>query len=53
MGAALATAALDLGHQVTVISGPVEVEYDPRARVLPVTTTEEMLAVAQREFPNL
>lgn len=50
MGAALARAALELGHQVTIVSGPVEVQYPAGARVLPVVSTEEMLEVASREF---
>lgn len=43
MGASLAQAALDLGHQVTVVSGPVSVDYPPQAKVVWVTTTQEML----------
>ena len=50
MGRALAEAALALGHEVVIVSGPVEVEYPPRARVVPVVSTEEMLAAAAREF---
>lgn len=52
MGASLAAAALELGHEVTVISGPVEVGYPPGAQVIPVVSTEEMLAVARAEFPR-
>ncbi|MAT71237.1 MAG: flavoprotein [Planctomycetaceae bacterium] len=50
MGAALAAAALELGHDVTIVSGPVEVDYPAAARVVPVISTEEMLAAAKREF---
>lgn len=50
MGAALAAAALALGHEVVIVSGPVLVEYPAAARVVPVISTEEMLAVARREF---
>ena len=46
MGAALAAAAIDLGHQVVVVSGPVQVDYPPQATVVPVITTQEMLAAA-------
>lgn len=53
MGAALAAAALELGHEVTVISGPVEVSYPPGTRVIPVISTEEMLAVAREQFPHV
>lgn len=50
MGAALAAAALELGHDVTIVSGPVEVDYPAAARVVPVISTEEMLAAAKQEF---
>jgi phosphopantothenoylcysteine decarboxylase/phosphopantothenate--cysteine ligase len=49
-GSALATAALELGHEVLVISGPVEVEYPGAAQVLSVVSTEEMLACARDAF---
>ena len=52
MGAALAAAAIEAGHQVVVVSGPVDVQYPPGAEVLPVVSTEEMLAACQRVFPN-
>lgn len=51
MGRALAEAALAAGHQVTVISGPVEIEYPAEARVVPVVSTEEMLEQAEQLFP--
>ncbi|MCA9239698.1 MAG: phosphopantothenoylcysteine decarboxylase [Planctomycetales bacterium] len=50
MGAALAQAACELGHEVVVVSGPVEVEYPAGCRVVPVVSTEEMLAAAAAEF---
>jgi phosphopantothenoylcysteine decarboxylase/phosphopantothenate--cysteine ligase len=52
MGQALATAALELGHAVTVVSGPVAIEYPPQAEVRPVVSTEELLAVCQDLFPQ-
>lgn len=51
MGRALAQAALDLGHEVVVVSGPVTVEYPPAAEVHPVVSTEDLLAACQRLFP--
>ena len=36
MGKALAEAALALGHEVTIVSGPVQVVYPEAARVVPV-----------------
>lgn len=52
MGACLAEAALDLGHQVVIVSGPVQVSYPPQAELIEVTTTEEMLTVASKAFIN-
>ncbi len=50
MGKALAEAALALGHEVVIVSGPVEVEYPTLARVVRVISTEDLLVVAAREF---
>ncbi|MEM6978814.1 MAG: phosphopantothenoylcysteine decarboxylase [Planctomycetota bacterium] len=50
MGVALAEAAIELGHNVTVISGPVSVSYPPAATVISVTTTDQMLAAAGECF---
>lgn len=52
MGRALAGAALEAGHQVVVVSGPVEIDYPPAAEVRPVVTTEEMLQVAREAFQS-
>lgn len=52
MGTALAAAALELGHEVIIISGPVEVTYPPEAEVVSVISTEEMLAAAEERFPE-
>jgi len=52
MGLALAEAALAAGHEVTIVSGPVEVSYPLPARVVPVVSTEEMLARCQEIFPD-
>jgi phosphopantothenoylcysteine decarboxylase/phosphopantothenate--cysteine ligase len=50
MGRALAEAAIALGHEVVVVSGPVEVTYPDAARVVNVVSTEEMLSAASQEF---
>jgi phosphopantothenoylcysteine decarboxylase/phosphopantothenate--cysteine ligase len=50
MGRALAEAALSLGLEVVVVSGPVEVEYPPAAKVVPVVSTEDMMSAAAKEF---
>jgi phosphopantothenoylcysteine decarboxylase/phosphopantothenate--cysteine ligase len=52
MGAALVHAAVEAGHEVIVVSGPVEMAYTERATVIGVTSTEEMLAECQRVFPT-
>jgi phosphopantothenoylcysteine decarboxylase / phosphopantothenate---cysteine ligase len=52
MGTALAQAAVAAGHKVVIVSGPVEVSYPPQCEVLPVVSTEEMLATCQRVFPQ-
>jgi phosphopantothenoylcysteine decarboxylase/phosphopantothenate--cysteine ligase len=52
MGRALVESALALGHEVVVVSGPVEVDYPSAARVVPVTSTEEMLAAAAHVFES-
>jgi phosphopantothenoylcysteine decarboxylase/phosphopantothenate--cysteine ligase len=52
MGKALAEAALEAGHEVLIVSGPVEVRYPRAARVLPVISTEEMLAACLDVFPE-
>ena len=51
MGKALAEAALALGHEVVIVSGPVEVEYPPAAEVVAVVSTEEMLTASAMARP--
>jgi phosphopantothenoylcysteine decarboxylase/phosphopantothenate--cysteine ligase len=50
MGRALADAALEMGHQVVIITGPVQVTYPDAATIIEVISTNEMLAAAQAEF---
>jgi phosphopantothenoylcysteine decarboxylase/phosphopantothenate--cysteine ligase len=52
MGRALAEAAIELGHEVILVSGPVDVAYPNAAKVINVVSTEEMLAAAQKVFPT-
>lgn len=52
MGAALAEAAVQRGHEVTVITGPVSVSYPQAARVIEVDTTAEMLDAVLEHFPH-
>ena len=42
MGYAIAQAALDAGHEVVLISGPVALPAPPRAQMIRVTTADEM-----------
>jgi phosphopantothenoylcysteine synthetase/decarboxylase len=42
MGYAIAQAALDAGHEVVLISGPVALNAPPRAQTIQVTTADEM-----------
>lgn len=46
MAAAIGAAALGLGHQVTVVSGPVPIEFPEGATVKSVVSTQEMLEAA-------
>ena len=50
MGAALAQAVLDAGHEVVIVSGPVVVEYPAEAELHSVVTTDEMLERSQELF---
>ena len=52
MAAALATAALARGHEVTIVSGPVHVRYPRGAKIVPVVTTSEMLETSLAELPR-
>ena len=52
MGCCLAKAALDAGHDVTIVSGPVMVEYPSDVTLIPVVSTEEMLEAATQEFAD-
>ena len=52
MGAALAQAALDEGHEVLLVSGPVLVDYPAEAVVTKVETTQQMLDACLAEYPH-
>jgi phosphopantothenoylcysteine decarboxylase/phosphopantothenate--cysteine ligase len=52
MGAALASAALEAGHEVTVVSGPVEVAYPAGAKVVDILSTEDLLETCLKIFPE-
>lgn len=50
MGSSLAAAAIEAGHEVVVVSGPVAVDYPDDAHVIPVVTTDDMLDTAIKVF---
>ena len=50
MGSCLAQAALDLGHSVVIVSGPVDVEYPHGAEVITVVSTDDMLSACHSQF---
>ncbi len=52
MGAALATAALEAGHKVVLVSGPVQITYPADTELHRVISTEEMLQKCRDLFPQ-
>ena len=50
MGYAIAEAALEAGHEVTLISGRVNLPPPPEARVIPVLTGEDMFNAVTGEI---
>lgn len=52
MGAALADSAIARGHEVVIVTGPVQVQYPSASQVFEVDTTDEMLAAVLEHFPN-
>ena len=52
MGSALAGAAVAAGHDVVVVSGPVDVPYPGGAALVEVVSTEDMLEACLEIFPG-
>ena len=52
MGYAIAEAALEAGHEVILISGPVNVERPRGAAVIPVATSDEMFDAVMQQTNN-
>lgn len=50
MGRALTAAALELGHEVIVVSGPVSIDYPSRATIKQIVTTDDLLHACQELF---
>jgi phosphopantothenoylcysteine decarboxylase/phosphopantothenate--cysteine ligase len=49
MGYAIAEAAIEAGHDVILISGPVSLRAPENARVVPINTSDELYETVQRE----
>ena len=52
MGARVAEAAAEAGHDVTIVSGPVNIKYPAKAEVIRVTTAIEMYESIINNFPD-
>ncbi|MEP6937242.1 MAG: phosphopantothenoylcysteine decarboxylase [Chthoniobacterales bacterium] len=52
MGYALAEAALQAGHEVTLISGPVQIPAPKGAQFVAITTSEELYGATRRAVEN-
>jgi len=52
MGCCLAIAGLEKGFDVTVVSGPVAIEYPKEAKVIDVISTQEMLDAVMEYWPK-
>lgn len=51
MGAALAAAVIEAGHEAVVVSGPVDITYPQQAEIVSVQSTEDMLEACLKIFP--
>ncbi len=52
MGSCLARSALELGHDVTIVSGPVTTQYPNQATVIDVVSTQDMLEAAVEAYQS-
>lgn len=52
MGQAICAAAIRRGHDVIVVSGPVDIDYPAAAEVRHVVSTDEMMRACQQAFPS-
>ena len=50
MGSCIVDAAIEMGHEVIVVSGPVSISYHAQATAVEVQTTAEMLTACQSHF---
>lgn len=51
-GYAIAAAAVALGAETILVSGPVDLPIPPGTQMIPVTSAVEMLAACERELPS-
>jgi phosphopantothenoylcysteine decarboxylase / phosphopantothenate---cysteine ligase len=52
MGYALAEAAIEAGHEVTLVSGPVSLRPPDNVQLIPIQTSDEMYDAVQRATEN-
>ena len=52
MGYAIAEAAVEAGHDVVLISGPVNLDPPPGAKLIPIATSEEMFDSVHRNVSD-
>ena len=52
MGYAIAEAAIEAGHEVVLISGPVDIDRPRAAAVIPISTSDEMFVAVHEHVPN-
>lgn len=50
-GYAIARAAVELGAETVLVSGPVSIPIPPGAQMMPIETAQEMLATCEKEMP--
>ncbi len=51
MGYAIAEAACEAGHEVTLISGPVAIDPPPKAKIVKITTSDELYDAVHQHVP--
>jgi phosphopantothenoylcysteine decarboxylase/phosphopantothenate--cysteine ligase len=52
MGYAIAEAAIEAGHEVILISGPVDIDRPRGAAVIPISTSDEMFRAVHQQTRN-
>ena len=52
MGYAIAEAAIEAGHEVVLISGPVDIDRPRGAAVIPISTSDEIFDAVHEHVPN-